>query len=59
MDTYINAKDTDYLNGITVCEDARPLGIGERIGRWFEELEEEFRTQRIEFDPMIDFPRDI
>ena len=59
MDTYINIKESDYLNTISVSEDVRPLGIGGRIGRWFEELEEEFRTQRLEFDPLIDFPRDI
>ena len=59
MDTYGYGKDTDYLSTISLLEEARPLGISGRVGRWFEELEEEFRSERYEYDPLVDFPRDI
>lgn len=59
MDTYFNGKETDYLSGMAVLEEVRPLGVTGRVNRWFEELAEEMRTQRLDFDPLLDFPRDI
>lgn len=59
METYVNGKETDYFSGMSVLEEVRPLGMTGRVGRWIVELAEEFRTQQLEFDPLLDFPRDI
>ena len=59
MDITVDTKDNDYLSTISLLEEVRPQGMTGRIGRWFQELEEEFRNQRTEYDPFIDFPRDI
>ena len=59
MDSYVNGKETDYLSTISLLEEVRPVGIAARVGRWFAELEEEFADQRFEYDPLLDFPRDI
>lgn len=59
MEITVNTKNNDCMNSVSLLEEVRPQGLLGRAGRWFQELEEEFKNQRMEFDPLIDFPRDI
>ena len=59
MDISINTNDHDYLGTVSLLEEAKPRGIVGRVGRWMEDIEEEFRTERAGYEPLFDFPRDM
>ena len=59
MDISFSTNEHDYLSTVSLLEEAKPRGIVGHLGRWIEELEEEFRSERSGYEPLFDFPRDM
>jgi hypothetical protein len=55
----MNTLDPELKEPTPAIETARPTSMMERFGLWVGSLVEELESADIEFDPMIDYPRDI
>ena len=59
MEISFSSSEHDYLSTVSLLEDAKPRGIVGHIGRWLEELQDEFRGESSGYEPLFDFPRDM
>jgi hypothetical protein len=59
MSTTTRLLDPEMRQFVSVMETARPHSWWDNINQWFSSLAGEIESSDTDFDPMIDFPRDL
>jgi hypothetical protein len=59
MNTTTQLLDPEMRQFVSVMETARPRRWWDNLNQWIDALAEEIESSDSEFDPIIDFPRNL